>query len=425
MEETDAYRPRIIDREIDKALSEFGAVLVKGPKWCGKTTSSERHAKSMIYLNDPDEEDRYAEIAEIKVSNLLIGDNPRLIDEWQMIPKLWDAVRFDVDRRKKSGLYIMTGSTHVDYSKVKHTGTGRIKTLMMRPMSLFESGDSNGSVSLSSLFATGTEVEGVSDMDYSSLARVIIRGGWPMSVLMNSEGSSVIAGYCESIIESEVRIGSRKRDKEKLRRILRSLSRNVAMSVSNSKILEDMTDDEPDAKAPMDDDTLSDYLGYLEQICVIEDMDAWKPKLRSQVPVRTSKTRHFVDPSIAAYFLGASARDLEFDPETFGLLFESLVVRDLRVYAQGIGGRVYHYRDKNGLEVDSIVHLWDGRWGAIEVKLSAGKVDDAVRSLTRLKEKVDVEERNKLSFLAVIVGTGYAYTRPDGIHVIPIGCLRD
>lgn len=424
MNGTDGYTPRIVDEEIKRKLRDFGAILVKGPKWCGKTTTSKTHSSSSLYLEDPDNRDRYIEIAEMKVSNLLKGDNPRLIDEWQIIPKIWDAVRFDVDRRNLPGLYILTGSTLVDRRQIMHSGTGRIATVRMRTMSLWESGESDGSVSISSLFESSTIVEGESDKSFEDIASLIVRGGWPAAVIRKVDGNSMAAEYCRSIIQPSFSSDGRRKSPERLRKVMESLSRNISTSATNSKLLEDTTPDGEPVPS-MNRDTLTEYLDYLGDISVTEDVSAWTPKLRSQVRILTGNTRYLTDPSIAAYFLGASAKDLEYDPETFGLLFEALVIRDLRIYVQGLDGEVYHYRDKNGLEVDAIVHLWDGRWGAVEVKLNNAKVPDAVESLLSLSRKVDEEVRSKLSFMAVITATGYAYTRPDGIHVIPIGCLKN
>lgn len=330
-------------------------------------------------------------------------------------------------------------------SRTLHSGAGRIATIQMRTMSLYESGESTGAVRLSNLFDDGMfESNGESSLSYDDLVRIIVRGGWPEAVINGLDDGEVVSYYCEAVLNSEIFIDRKRRNRRKLEMLLRSLSRNVSTGASNRTILADITPDDemPDggevgdscwsessfvegSNPPMGIDTLRSYLEALEAISIVEDMPAWEPKLRSRTQIRTSDTRYVSDPSIAAHFLNATANYLVMDPDTFGLLFENLVIRDLRVYAQAIGGKVMHYRDKTGLEVDAIVHLNNGRWGAIEIKLSDKRVDEGVRSLIRLKEKVDEGERNKLSFLAVITGTGYAYTRSDGVHVVPIGCLRN
>ena len=426
---SDKYIPRISDIQLQKELAATGAVLIIGPKWSGKTTSAERVAKSALFMQDPDNSKRYLQIAETQPSLLLVGDRPRLIDEWQMAPCLWDAVRFSVDRSDENGMYLLTGSTVVNQDMIQHSGTGRIARMRMRTMSLFESGNSTGEVGLGGLFEGNTCV-GVSPQSLEDISILVTRGGWPRTIGKDDEVAYTnVKNYCESIVDVEIKTADgKKRDPQKMRMILRSLARNTASQIPDTKILDDMTPEDEDGnkgEPPMHINTLRDYLGCLEKIYVLEDLAAWTPKLRSRTTIKAAPTRHLTDPAIAAYFLGASARDLLYDPETFGLLFESLVVRDLRVYAQALNGTVYHYRDKNGLECDAVVHLADGRWGAIEVKLSQNSVDEAAGNLLKLKSIVDPLTMNGPSFLAVVVATGYAYTRPDGVHVIPIGCLRE
>ncbi len=414
----DRYRPRLADIELQRGLEAFGAVLIVGPKWCGKTTTANQAAKSAIYLQDTDKAEEYRKMMDIKPSLLLEGDKPRLIDEWQMAPGLWDAVRHSVDVLSEEGLYILTGSTVVDESKISHSGAGRIVRMRMSTMSLFESGDSNGEVSLTDIFM-GKEVSGHSNLSIEDIAALIVRGGWPRTIDKNPEtAQEQIKGYCETILESEVKTaGGVDRDSNKMRQILRSISRNVSTSAPDTTILSDIES----KNISIHINTLRDYEKALRSIYVIDDLTAWTPKLRSKATIRTSDTRHLVDPAIAAYFLGASANDLLRDPNTFGLLFESLVVRDLRAYTRTLGGDVYHYRDSDNLEADAIIHLHDGRWGAIEVKLGAGMIDDAAKNLLKIREKV----ANPPSFLAVMTGTEYAYKRDDGVHVVPIGCLRN
>lgn len=418
------YKPRIVDEELVAELRAFGAVLIIGPKWCGKTTTAERIAKSALYMQDPDKSAAYLELANLKPSNLLKGEKPRLIDEWQMAPNLWGAIRFDVDRQNASGLYILTGSTTVDESSIAHSGIGRISRLRMRTMSLFESGDSSGEVSLSDLFDGNTTVEGHSSLDYSKLAKVLVRGGWPRSIDAGEEESHrYVAGYCESILRSEINIpGGKIRNEQKMRKLLKSLSRNTATNATNVTLLKDICSEN---EGGISLNTLADYTKVLRDIYVIEDLVAWSPKLRSKTTIRTSDVRHISEPAIAAYFLGAGSLDLEMDPHTFGLLFESLAVRDLRVYSQLLEGDVFHYRDEDGLEVDAIVHLRGGKWCAIEVKLGTHQFDAAAANLMKFAKKVDSESMNPPSFLAILTGTEYAYTREDGVHVIPLGCLRN
>lgn len=442
----DRYRPRLVDDQIDHMLSSVGAVHIKGPKWCGKTTTAERHANSILRLQDPLDPVDYREIAKMNMSLLLQGKTPKLIDEWQTIPEIWNAVRNMVDRRGANGQFILTGSSLIPDAGagVLHSGAGRIAPLQMRTMSLFESGESNGSVTLSSLFDKGQEVASMPVLTIDDISHILVRGGWPSTVVQGGRGGEAVGWYCDAILDSGIYVDGRKRNRQKMASLLRSLSRNIATGASNPTILEDMSSDDElpegdivqedswsqseDMKAPMSIDTMRNYMDALRSICLVEDMPAWSPKLRSKTAVRTSDTRYLTDPSIAAYFLGASAEDLMFDPETFGQLFENLAVRDLRVYSQAIGGEVRHYRDKTGLEVDSVIHLRDGRWGAVEIKLSSKNFRSGAKNLIALKDKVDESERNKLSFLTVLTGDGYAYTDEiDGeqVHSIPIGCLRN
>lgn len=414
------YRHRLIDEELRLNLESFGAVSLEGPKWCGKTTTALQQAKSTVFMQDEDNAPNYLRLAEDTPSALLKGDRPHLIDEWQVAPRLWDAVRFSVDKDDEEGMYILTSSRTMDWDKVKHSGTGRISRLRIRTMSLWESGDSTGEVRLGSLFTEGTRVGGSSPHEIYDIAEILTRGGWPKVVGRDSRHArTVVEGYCRSITESEIRtVDGRERDPDKMRDVLKSISRNTATHSPDTKILADIN---PNAPA-MNIKTLRDYIGVLERIHVVEDLPAWSPKLRSKATIMSRHTRHLTDPAIAAYFLGATDEDLVFDMDIFGLLFESLVIRDLRVYTQALGGDVYHFRDSNGVEADAIVHLNNGRWGAIEVKLNPAREDEGAESLIRLRDTVDCRPP---SFLAVITGRGMAHTRPDGIHVIPIGCLRE
>jgi len=338
-------------------------------------------------------------------------------------PELWDVVRHSVDKLSEEGLYILTGSTTVDESKILHSGAGRIGRMKMSTMSLYESGDSTGDVSLCNMFSGG-EVDGRSPLSVEDIAALIVRGGWPKTIgKSDTVASEQIKGYCETILESDVKtVDGVDRDSHKMRHILRSISRHTSTSASDTTILDDM---EKKGNTSIHINTLRAYEKALRGIYVIDDLPAWTPKLRSKATIQTSETRHLTDPAVAAYFLGASAKDLLRDPKTFGLLFESLAVRDLRVYARSLGGEVLHYRDNSGLEADAVVHLRDGRWGAVEVKLGSGMIDDAAKNLLRIKEKIESETMGAPSFLTVVTGTEYAYTRDDGVSVVPIGCLKD
>lgn len=416
------YLPRLVDDLLIKELEAFGAVLITGPKWCGKTTTGLNQANSTIFLQNPDEREQNLRLADIKPSLLLEGDNPRLIDEWQDAPQLWDAVRFSVDQRGQSGLYILTGSTTVDESLLAHSGTGRISRLKMRTMSLFESGDSNGDVSISELLI-GEDIASKSHHSIEDIAELIVVGGWPASVNKSIDVKQrQVAGYCNSIINTEISTADGiERDSEKVYQVLRSYSRHISTQVTIKTITSDVTKNFDSINR----NTVGEYLEALRKIFVVEDLKSWSPKLRSKTVISQSPTRHFVDPAIAAYFLDANPKDLLNDLETMGLLFESLVIRDLRIYAESIGGRVYHYRDHSGQEADAILHFKGGKWAAIEVKLGTKAIDEGAESLKRLANKIDQEAMNKPSFLAVITGTGYAYRRDDGVYVLPIGCLRN
>lgn len=418
------YRPRIVDQELRDALGVFGAVLIVGPRWCGKTTTASQVAESVLRMQDPDAKARNLAVAAIKPSRLLIGDNPRLIDEWRTASQIWDAVRNSVDERDENGLYILTGSVTVDEDSIDHSGTGRIHRLRMGTMSLFESGDSTGTVSLRSLFDGEASVDGSSDLEPEDIARLVVRGGWPESVGMTErQAAFLVKGYCNSITNVELaEVDGRKRDSRKATALMRSLSRAVSSAMNKSAILEDVKAREG---VEMSRNTMDDYLVSLRRICVLDELPAWSPNLRSRTAVRTARTVHLCDPAITAHFLSASSDDLMDDPETFGPLFEDLVIRDLRVYMGGMGGEIFHYRDKNGLEVDAILRSGNGRWGLVEARLGQGWIEDGARNLLKLRDMMDTGKMGEPAFMAVITGTKRAYTREDGVHVIPITCLRD
>ena len=418
------YIPRLIEKELEGHMSAFGAVVIVGPKWCGKTTTAKRYAKSILDLDDEDKLKDYIQIAERKISLLLKGENPRLIDEWQVIPRLWDAVKHDTDNRNETGLFILTGSTTVDNSSIKHSGAGRISRLKMGTMSLYEQGLSTGEVGISDLFNGTADISGTSKLGYSELSKAVVHGGWPATVKKTEDQARrQISGYCKAITETDIStVDGRRRDSVKAESILRSLSRGISQPVNNSTVEKDVSDH---SGTSVHRNTVADYIRALEKLYLIDDLPAWCPNLRSKTAIRSTATRHFADPAVAAHYLNASSEDLEYDPSTFGLLFESMAVRDIRAYAQSIGGTVYHYRDGDGLEADALVHLVNGRWGAFEIKLGSGSVDQAAENLKKLRGKIDTEHEHLPSFLAVITGTEYAYRRDDGVFVVPLGCLKD
>ncbi len=416
------YMPRITDQLLRRELESFGAVLLTGPKWCGKTTTAKQIAKSVLNLHSPDQQETYLQLADIRPSLLLEGEHPRLIDEWQMAPQLWDAIRHDVDEKGTEGLYILTGSTSVDETKIKHSGAGRISRLKMYMMSLYESRDSNGTVSLSGLFVNPTNVAAKSMLTIEDYARLIVRGGWPSTI---GKSDTVIqrqvAGYCDAIVKSDIStVDGVSRDERKVTSLLRSYARHTATQTPKTTILKDVLQN----NETMHINTLDSYVTALNRLYVLDDLPAWSPKLRSKTTVRTTDTRHFIDPAIAAYFLQAYPQTILNDMNTFGLLFESLVVRDLRIYAQAHYGHVSHYRDSSGLEADVIIHLPDGRWAAVEVKLGSKQVDAGAENLLALRKRIDPTKTQYPSLLMIVTGTEYAYTRSDGVVVVPLGCLK-
>ncbi len=410
---------RIIDDVLIEELEAFGGVLIAGPKWCGKTTSASQLANSSLFMHDEDSRESNIQMAKTKPSILLRGDSPRLIDEWQIAPELWDAIRFDIDNRSTEGLFILTGSTIVDESKIMHSGAGRISRLLMRTMSLYESGDSNGTISLLELFKGKEDISAQTDLDIEDMAKILIRGGWPNSIGKKTNiAIRQISGYCESIANAEIKtVDGVNRDPNKTRNILKVFSRHISTQATYRTMLNDLKSN----NETININTVTSYIDALEKLYVIKDLPAWSPKLRSKTAVRTSPTRHFIDPAIAARMLDAYPKDLLNDLNTFGLLFESLVIRDLRIYSQLLNGKVYHYRDKTNLEVDAIIHLDNGKWAAIEVKLGSNQIDIAAKNLIKFAKKVDL--KNGPSFLVVITITKYAYKREDGVLVVPIGCL--
>ena len=417
------YLPRIVDKEIDELMEIMGAVLIEGCKWCGKSTTGLYHAKSVIEFQNPDRKEEYDNIRNTKPSLFLNGEKPRMFDEWQMYPTVWDSVRTDVDHTGLKGQYILTGSAKPSEGETMHTGTGRIARVLMRPMSLFESKESTGEVSFSDILA-GKDVSGVSKLSLEDIASIIVRGGWPASISIKSDAKYRIAKeYVKSLIHEEVRsVDGVERNTEKMQNVLRSLSRNISTQVSNSTI-------EADIKNNFDDDisrpTLTDYLNTLEKLFVIEDVKATNLNLRSKYALRTKPKKYFVDPSIATAILDLKPMDLINDLNTFGFMFESLCIRDLKIYTESLGGDVTFYRDEKGFEVDAILRMPSGKWGAIEVKLGAGYIDEAANNLLKFKEHVDIKKCGEPSFLLVLTGTNYSYKRDDGVYVVSIGTLKN
>lgn len=424
------YKQRIADALLADKLEAMGAVLIEGPKACGKTTTAEQMAKSILYMDDPDSIKQNLQIADTNIKMLLVGETPRLIDEWQLAPQLWDAIRFEVDHRDDDGQFILTGSAvpkEEDKAKITHSGAGRFGWLTMRPMSLWESGDSTGDVSLAQLFKDASMVEGTSKIGIERLAFVLCRGGWPKAVNKKSERAALmqVTEYYEAITRSDIsRVDGVERDEQRAKRLMRSYARMQGGQTSIGTIVADMQTNE---SISMSDVTVASYLNALKKIFVIEDSIAWNPNLRSKTAIRTSDTRYFTDPSIATAALGLGPSDLINDLNTFGLVFETLCVRDLRVYADALYGKVYHYRDKNGLECDAVVHLPNGKYGLIEIKLGGQTlIDEGAKTLKALESKIDTTKMQNPSFLMVLTGIGdYAYKRTDGVLVVPVGCLKD
>lgn len=417
------YFPRICDGLVNEKLSYSGALLIEGPKWCGKTWTGKHAAKSVLYMQDPDKGAGYMELSRTMPSRLLKGEKPRLIDEWQEAPVLWDAVRFDVDQTGEWGQYILTGSaTPRDDNKPKHTGTGRIARLRMRPMTLFESMESVGSVSLRQLFEGQEDVEGESQLDIPDLAKVICRGGWPEAVAKRQTSAQIARNYVDAVVNVDVqKVDGVERNPYRVRQLLRSYARNISTMASLTTILADIQAND----VAFSDTTMYGYVNALRRIFLIEDIPAWKPSLRSKAAIRTSEKRQFVDPSIATAVLRANVDSILDNFNYFGFLFESLVARDLRVYAQALDGEIFHYRDKDNLEADLVIRLNDDRWAAVEVKLGSKEIEDGAKHLIELRNKVDTSKVGEPSFLMVVTGGQFAYRRNDGVFVVPIGCLRN
>lgn len=419
------YYPRIADKILEEALESAGAVLIEGPKWSGKTWTAVKKSKSILYMQDPDTRESNIQAASVKPSLLLKGEKPRLIDEWQVAPVLWDSVRHEVDMRGEEGQFILTGSaTPIIDKQISHTGTGRFSRIKMRPMSLFESNESTGEISLKELFEKYNNIGLTSNIEIEGIAKAIVRGGWPASVTSKPESASKRAqDYVNSIVQFDVsRVDGIEKNPNKMFALLRSLSRNISTEANYSVLIKDMEGGENES---ISRPTIQSYLNVLQRLFVVEDLEAWNPSIRSATPLRVSPKRQFVDPSIATATLGITHEHLLLDFNTFGYLFESLCIRDLRIYAEALGGKVSHYRDKSGLECDVIVVLRDGRWGAVEIKLGSNEFDKAAKNLRKLSEVIDHKKMNKPSFLMILTGTKFGYKRDDGVLIVPIGCLKD
>ena len=421
------YRHRIADELLRRKLLGKGAVLVQGPKWCGKTTTAKQHAQSLLDLGDTSELNNALETLQILPKKLLEGDAPRLLDEWQVIPELWDMVRSEVDRRGEMGQFILTGSSvPVDEEKRRHSGTGRFGWIKMRPMSLWESGDSTGKISLFDLFNGQIFEPFECSMELEQLAFLVCRGGWPQASFMEGDLALEQArDYYEAIYKIDIhRVDKVRRSSERTRLLLRSYARNTASATTFSEMCEDIKAND---NASITYETISDYVDALKKLFVLEDMPAWNPNLRSKAAIQSSDTRYFVDPSIATSALSLGPKDLINDLKTFGLFFESLAVRDLRTYADALGGELYHFRDSSGLECDAVLHLRNGEYALIEIKLGGkANIDKGAESLLTLAARIDTDKMKAPSFLMVLTGVcQYAYRRPDGVFVVPVGSLKD
>lgn len=423
------YKRRILDTLLEKKLQAKGAVLIEGPKWCGKTTTAEEIAASKIMLAKPDIKDHFKSLLEIDSDAALAGETPMLIDEWQTVPKLWDAVRYTVDHRHAMGQFILTGSAVLDTDAEKereHSGTGRFAWLTMRPMTLFESGESNGTVSLGELFQAPEKILQKNALKLSDIAFLICRGGWPIAVDLPEEAALEQAfDYYDAVTKEDVtNVDGVKRASERVQRLMRAYARHQGTQASIATLKEDLKNNDT---TTLDEDTISSYLDALRKIFVVEDMPAWNPNLRSKTAIRTTDTRYFVDPSIATAALGLGPTDLMNDLNTMGFFFEAMCVRDLRVFAEALNGKVYHYRDKSGLECDAVVHLRNGQYGLIEIKLGGDSlIKEGAETLNELANQIDTTRMKSPAFKMILTATGeYAYRRPeDGIYVIPIGCLK-
>lgn len=427
------YKHRIADSILAEKLESKGAILIRGPKWCGKTTTAEQQADSILYMSQPSSRSNNIQLAKVDPTLLLTGATPRLIDEWQIAPQLWDAVRFEVDHRHKPGQFILTGSAMPVEKKERenvifHTGTGRFAIIDMLPMSLYESGESSGDVCLGNLFETPDKIRGVNNLQLENIAYLACRGGWPYTIsagLKEKAALSQAYDYLDVVVEEDIsRVDDTMRNPARARQLLRSYARFQGTQTPVSMIRKDISANEANS---FSDDTISSYLAALRQIFVIKDLPAWNPNITSKTAIRTTDTRYFSDPSIAAAALRIGPQDLIQSLSYFGLLFETLCVRDLRVYAQAIDGDLFHYRDSNGLECDTVLHLRNGKYGLIEIKLGGDKlIEEGAANLKKLASIINTSQMGKPSFMMILTAVGdYAYRREDGIYIVPIGCLKN
>lgn len=421
------YKKRIVDQILIDKLDAKGAVLIEGPKWCGKTTTALQMAKSVIRMDEPAKRETNIRMSEIEPSQLLSGETPRLIDEWQIAPKIWDAVRYEVDVRGEEGQFILTGSAvPIETKEITHSGAGRFTWLTMRTMSLYESEESTGEVSLENLFSAPERISGNNSHDLKSLAFVTCRGGWPHAIGMKEKAAlSQAEDYYDAVIKSDInRADGISKNPERVKRLMRSYARHQGAQIAGTMLRDDIAANDAES---ISEDTVLSYIDALKKIFVIEDMPAWNPNLRSKTSIRSSDTRYYTDPSIAAAALGIGPADMINDLNTFGLLFETLCIRDLRVYTDFLGGDVLHYRDKSGLECDAVIHLKNGTYGLTEIKLGGDKlIEEGAVNLKKLEKKIDTDKMKKPAFLMILIGVGdYAYRRQDGIYVVPVGCLKN
>lgn len=420
----EGYKQRLIDTAIEENLEIFGAISIEGPKWCGKTWTALNHSNSVVYLNNTADNFREKHLAEMDVNLVLDKDMPELIDEWQEVPAIWDAVRFKCDQDSKKGKYILTGSATPVSDKIHHSGAGRICKMKMYTMSLYESGDSSGNVSLKELFTNQVKNKLLDKVELKKIAELIVRGGWPESINLSTKGAEkIVKSYIEAVLDKDIiEVDGIKRDKGKMEMLLRSLARNESTVSSNSVLIKDIDDNVTAEELTISRNTVADYLNVLNRLHLIENQNSFMYKIRSRSNVGKNPKRHFTDPSLGCAVLNITPEKLMNDLETFGLYFEALCERDLRIYAESIGAKLYHYRDNNtGLEVDCIVEIADGEYGAIEIKLGSNKEEEAVQSLKKFYEQAEVKPK----FMCVICGLYDAVIkRPDGIYVLPITALK-
>jgi len=420
------YRPRVIDKKIDEYLSAFGAVCIEGPKWCGKTWTSSYHSKSEILLGDANGNFQNRKLAELSPSLILEGETPRLIDEWQEVPPLWDAIRYQVDQRTDKGQFILTGSATPNHKGILHSGAGRIAKLRMRPMSLYESGDSSGKVSLEKLCHGELTPAMTGEVDLKKLIELIVRGGWPGNLGLTTQQAALLpAEYLNAVVDDDVyRIDGIKRDISKIRLLLRSLARNESTTVTNKTLRNDIkaTDDED-----IDPDTVAAYLDIFKRLFITDNQPPFSAKIRSSARIRQAEKRHFSDPSLACALLKATPAGLLGDLETLGFLFEALCERDLKIYAEAFGANLYHYQDYSNREIDAVIELSDGKWCAFEIKLGANQIDDAAENLKKIRDEIaSVDNGKPPVHLCILCGmANSAYCREDGVFVVPITALKD